>query len=77
MAALTEALQHQAEQNPTASYYNLVLLRYQVRLSKGQSEGGPHKLCKYRKCLAPSAGHAWYCVWSCLDQVGVGGTAAA
>lgn len=30
MAALTEALQHQAEQNPTASYYNLVLLRYQV-----------------------------------------------
>lgn len=29
MAALTEALQHQAEQNPTASYYNLVLLRYQ------------------------------------------------
>lgn len=32
MAALTEALQHQAEQNPTASYYNLVLLRYQVGL---------------------------------------------
>lgn len=30
MPALTEALQHQAEQNPTASYYNLVLLRYQV-----------------------------------------------
>lgn len=30
MTALTEALQHQAEQNPTASYYNLVLLRYQV-----------------------------------------------
>ncbi|XP_008822802.1 F-BAR domain only protein 1 [Nannospalax galili] len=29
MAALTEALQSQAEQNPTASYYNVVLLRYQ------------------------------------------------
>nr|XP_058918481.1 F-BAR domain only protein 1 isoform X11 [Kogia breviceps] len=29
MAALTEALQRQAEQNPAASYYNLVLLRYQ------------------------------------------------
>nr|XP_012591147.2 F-BAR domain only protein 1 isoform X3 [Microcebus murinus] len=29
MAALTEALQRQAEQNPTASYYNVVLLRYQ------------------------------------------------
>jgi hypothetical protein len=30
MAALTEALQRQAEQNPAASYYNVVLLRYQV-----------------------------------------------
>ncbi|XP_054938193.1 F-BAR domain only protein 1 isoform X13 [Physeter macrocephalus] len=29
MAALTEALQRQAEQNPAASYYNVVLLRYQ------------------------------------------------
>ncbi|XP_069915079.1 F-BAR domain only protein 1 isoform X2 [Oryctolagus cuniculus] len=29
MAALTEALQRQAEQNPAASYHNLVLLRYQ------------------------------------------------
>ncbi|XP_033615278.1 F-BAR domain only protein 1 [Fukomys damarensis] len=30
MAALTEALQRQAEQNSAASYYNVVLLRYQV-----------------------------------------------
>lgn len=30
MTALTEALQRQAELNPNASYYNLVLLRYQV-----------------------------------------------
>ncbi|NIG61066.1 FCH domain only protein 2 isoform a [Pontoporia blainvillei] len=30
MAALTEALQRQAEQNPAASYYNVVLLRYQL-----------------------------------------------
>lgn len=36
MAALTEALQRQAEQNPAASYYNVVLLRYQV----GQVDGG-------------------------------------
>lgn len=35
MAALTEALQRQAEQNPAASYYNVVLLRYQV----GQVDG--------------------------------------
>lgn len=46
MAALTEALQHQAEQNPTASYYNLVLLRYQVGLCGGGGEGGTQKLCK-------------------------------
>lgn len=45
MAALTEALQHQAEQNPTASYYNLVLLRYQVGRGGGAGRG-PHKLCK-------------------------------
>lgn len=35
MVALTEALQRQAEQNPAASYYNVVLLRYQV----GQVDG--------------------------------------
>lgn len=35
MAALTEALLRQAEQNPAASYYNLVLLRYQVRAVPG------------------------------------------
>lgn len=46
MAALTEALQHQAEQNPTASYYNLVLLRYQVGLRRERREGRPQKLCK-------------------------------
>lgn len=40
MAALTEALQQQAEQNPAASYYNLVLLRYQVRLGRGLWVGG-------------------------------------
>ena len=39
MAALTEALQRQAEQNPAASYYNVVLLRYQVRRGAGRGEG--------------------------------------
>ncbi|XP_063084025.1 F-BAR domain only protein 1 isoform X2 [Cavia porcellus] len=38
MAALTEALQRQAEQNPAASYYNVVLLRYQF------SRPGPQAL---------------------------------
>lgn len=40
MAALTEALQRQAEQNPTASYYNVVLLRYQVGPEPG---AGPRR----------------------------------
>lgn len=38
MAALTEALQRQAEQNSAASYYNVVLLRYQF------SRPGPQAL---------------------------------
>ncbi|XP_040846672.1 F-BAR domain only protein 1 [Ochotona curzoniae] len=38
MTALTEALQRQAELNPNASYYNLVLLRYQF------SRPGPQSL---------------------------------
>lgn len=38
MAALTEALQRQAELNPAASYYNVVLLRYQF------SRPGPQAL---------------------------------
>ncbi|XP_012883789.1 PREDICTED: LOW QUALITY PROTEIN: F-BAR domain only protein 1 [Dipodomys ordii] len=37
MAALTEALQRQAEQNPAASYYNVVLLRYQFSRPGPQS----------------------------------------
>ncbi|XP_006876349.1 PREDICTED: FCH domain only protein 1 [Chrysochloris asiatica] len=37
MAALTEALQRQAEQNPAASYYNVMLLRYQFSRPGAQS----------------------------------------
>lgn len=39
MTALTEALQRQAEQNPAASYYNIVLLRYQVAWVDGMGRG--------------------------------------
>ncbi|XP_023408011.1 F-BAR domain only protein 1 isoform X3 [Loxodonta africana] len=39
MAALTEALQRQAEQNPAASYYNVVLLRYQVSVEYSYRPG--------------------------------------
>lgn len=40
MAALTEVLQHQAEQSPAASYYNVVLLRYQVGCGWAPEGGG-------------------------------------
>ncbi|XP_006509833.1 F-BAR domain only protein 1 isoform X5 [Mus musculus] len=48
MAALTEALQHQAEQNPTASYYNLVLLRYQF--SRPGPESVPLQMSAHWQC---------------------------
>ncbi|XP_057608419.1 F-BAR domain only protein 1 isoform X1 [Chionomys nivalis] len=48
MTALTEALQHQAEQNPTASYYNLVLLRYQF--SRPGPESVPLQMSAHWQC---------------------------
>ena len=40
MATLTETLQRQAEQKPAASYYNVVLLRYQVGQVDGVGQSG-------------------------------------
>ncbi|XP_021106648.1 F-BAR domain only protein 1 isoform X3 [Heterocephalus glaber] len=57
MAALTEALQRQAEQNPAASYYNVVLLRYQF------SRPGPQAL--------PLQLHAHWQCGAALTQVAV------
>ncbi|XP_044904076.1 F-BAR domain only protein 1 isoform X3 [Felis catus] len=48
MAALTEALQHQAEQNPAASYYNVVLLRYQF--SRPGPQSVPLQLSAHWQC---------------------------
>ncbi|KAG8517328.1 F-BAR domain only protein 1, partial [Galemys pyrenaicus] len=50
MAALTEALQRQAEQNPAASYYNLVLLRYQF--SRPGPQSVPLQLTAHWHCGA-------------------------
>lgn len=64
MAALTEALQHQAEQNPTASYYNLVLLRYQVGSGGGRgnaAEPSGEPSGEPASALLPSAGRARHC----------------
>ncbi|XP_068390843.1 F-BAR domain only protein 1 isoform X5 [Eschrichtius robustus] len=50
MAALTEALQRQAEQNPAASYYNIVLLRYQF--SRPGPQSVPLQLSTHWQCGA-------------------------
>lgn len=52
MAALTGHLQKQAEQSPTASYYNVALLKYQVSPERGDlGPPDPHK--------APGGGRLW------------------
>ncbi|KAM6219580.1 F-BAR domain only protein 1 [Rhynchocyon petersi] len=50
MTALTEALQRQAEQNPAASYYNMVLLRYQF--SRPGAQSVPLQLSAHWQCSA-------------------------
>ncbi|XP_047632574.1 F-BAR domain only protein 1 isoform X7 [Phacochoerus africanus] len=50
MAALTEALQRQAEQNPAASYYNVMLLRYQF--SRPGPQSVPLQLSAHWQCGA-------------------------
>ncbi|XP_038422815.1 F-BAR domain only protein 1 isoform X5 [Canis lupus familiaris] len=50
MGALTEALQRQAEQNPAASYYNVVLLRYQF--SRPGPQSVPLQLSAHWQCGA-------------------------
>lgn len=50
MATLTEALQQQAEQNPAASYYNVVLLKYQF--SRPGPQSVPLQLSAHWQCGA-------------------------
>ncbi|KRG01729.1 uncharacterized protein Dmoj_GI10156, isoform D [Drosophila mojavensis] len=49
MPALTALLRRQAEKNPTASYYNVDILKYQVRTKPGASSC-PLQLVSYWKC---------------------------
>ncbi|XP_065354796.1 F-BAR domain only protein 2 isoform X5 [Calliphora vicina] len=49
MPALTALLRRQAEQNPTASYFNVDILKYQVRTKPGASSC-PFQLVSYWKC---------------------------
>ena len=49
MKALRELLKAQSEQNPTASYFNIDILKYQVKAKPGASSC-PLQLVAYWKC---------------------------
>lgn len=49
MSALTLLLRRQAEQNPTASYFNVDILKYQIKGKEGASSC-PFQLVAYWKC---------------------------
>jgi F-BAR domain only protein len=49
MQALTALLRRQSEQNPTASYFNVDILKYQVRQKPGATSC-PFQLVSYWKC---------------------------
>lgn len=49
MAALGALLRKQCEQNPTAAYFNVDILKYQVRAKSGASSC-PFQLVSYWKC---------------------------
>lgn len=53
MSALTALLRRQLEQNPTASYFNVDILKYQVKAKQGAGSC-PFQLVCYWKC---EAGH--------------------
>lgn len=49
MSALTTLLRRQAEQNPTASYFNVDILKYQIKNKEGAASC-PFQLVAYWKC---------------------------
>ncbi|XP_057341536.1 F-BAR domain only protein 2 isoform X7 [Microplitis mediator] len=49
MSALTTLLRRQAEQNPTASYFNVDILKYQIKAKEGAASC-PFQLVAYWKC---------------------------
>lgn len=49
MPALTSLLRRQSEQNPTASYFNVDILKYQIRAKSGAASC-PLQLVSYWKC---------------------------
>lgn len=53
MSALTSLLRRQAEQNPTASYFNVDILKYQIKNRDGAGSC-PFQIVAYWKCNATS-----------------------
>lgn len=51
MPALTALLRRQSEQNPTASYFNVDILKYQIKAKPGATSC-PFQLVSYWKCEA-------------------------
>lgn len=51
MSALTTLLRKQAEQNPSASYFNVDILKYQIKCKEGAGSC-PFQLVAYWKCEA-------------------------
>jgi len=49
MSALTTLLRRQAEQNPMASYFNVDILKYQIKCKEGAGSC-PFQLVAYWKC---------------------------
>lgn len=49
MSALTTLLRKQAEQNPSASYFNVDILKYQIKCKEGAGSC-PFQLVAYWKC---------------------------
>lgn len=49
MLSLTSLLRRQYEQNPSASYFNVDILKYQIR-SKAGAASCPFQLVSYWKC---------------------------
>ncbi|XP_044590946.1 F-BAR domain only protein 2 isoform X7 [Cotesia glomerata] len=49
MSALTTLLRRQAEQNPTASYFNVDILKYQIKAKEGAASC-PFQIVAYWKC---------------------------
>ena len=49
MSALTALLRRQAEQNPAASYFNVDILKYQIKTKEGAGSC-PFQIVAYWKC---------------------------